>query len=148
MRTDGAKTDFPEKLHFACLVVALFTLMGCVRPGREALVENSEREGMLVAGDEKAIAYCVTTVLDNEKWGIWDLPARVTRTLQNGDTTQLQSGAPTAVQTLLWEASFTQVAPNSTSVEIIGRRNALATLPSNYMLEKVKAAISKCAGSN
>jgi hypothetical protein len=128
-------------------VPLILVLAGCVMPGRTAFLEDSNRETLAVGGEHKAIASCVTNVLDTEKWGIWDMPARVTRTNEKGDTVQLEAVNPSHIDVLLWQASFTQVAQNSTSIELIARRNFHPSLSSSYLSEKLEAAIKSCSAS-
>jgi len=124
------------------------TLSACAYGGQKNFLNDSSRETLSVQGEHKAIASCVTNALDTEKWGIWDIPARVTRTSENGATIQLEAANPSHVDVIFWQASFTQVAQNSTSIEIIARRNFHPSLSSDYLSNKLEVAIKSCASSS
>ena len=135
--------------QLAILLVTACCCSSCALPGKDNLVEKGIVTKVSVPGKQKVIAQCVTDLLDNEKWGLWDIAAPVSRTTQSpdGSTTHLVSIANGGSPVMLWTADLTQATATDTSIELITRRDFHPSLSAHYLLDKLQAAIGQCGRS-
>jgi hypothetical protein len=126
------------------LMIASFVLMGCAMPGRDALVENGIRDRLELRGSQEAIAACVTKTLDAGRTPR-GLRAPVTRTTHFNGSLELQAGNPVSINVLIWVATFTELSPNSTSVDLIVRKDDRPLFSDDWVFKEVREVVTACA---
>lgn len=120
---------------------------GCIYPGMSDLEANGITKDFSVHGKNTAIARCVSKITSEEQFSWHGMIAPVTGYNEYSDTSsiELTSTLTNCSSCYNWFARLQQIDANTVSVKIVGRTNTHPALSQNYMVDKVFAAIDRCA---
>jgi len=132
----------------ALIAASAFVLSGCVATGRQGLIDNSLQDKVIVPGQYRAVAVCITRKYDEEPYSIGEFRTPVTRVMEGADgrSTELEASNPASVVVWLWIANVRQLDDKTTEVGIIARKiTDTPFLRTNYFFDKLKAVSAACA---